>query len=258
MQSLRVSLVQTELAWHDPAANRAALGERLDGLRGATDLVVLPEMFSTGFTMRPEDCAEPHDGASVDWMLEQAHRLDAVVTGSLAVHERGAYFNRLHWATPDGTLLTYDKRHLFRMAGEHNHYAAGSRRLVARVGDWRVCPLICYDLRFPVWSRSLDDYDLLVFVANWPAARRSSWTRLLRARAVENLCPVVGVNRVGEDGNGVRYVGESLACDWLGDTLHDCEDRVEVATVRLDGAGLVRYRDKFPAHLDADRFRLED
>ncbi|MBA1145946.1 amidohydrolase [Ectothiorhodospiraceae bacterium WFHF3C12] len=256
MPDLKLALVQTPLHWHDPAANRDLLEQRLGAVAADVDLVVLPEMFNTGFTMAPEAHAEPHDGASVLWMQAMARRLGAVITGSLAVTEGSGHFNRLHWATPGGELLTYDKRHLFRMAGEQHHYQAGTRRLVAAIGDWRICPLVCYDLRFPVWSRNQQDYDLLIYVANWPAARRERWRRLLQARAIENLCYVVGVNRVGIDGNGVEYSGGSVALDTLGDTLADCGDAEGVTTVTLDHAALVAYRERFPAHLDADRFTL--
>lgn len=257
MRPLTVSLVQTPLQWQDPPANRALLAEKLAGLAGRTDLIVLPEMFATGFTMRPEQCAEPPDGPSVVWLLEAAESLGAALTGSLAIAADGAHYNRLYWAQPDGRLYSYDKRHLFRMAGEHRHYTAGAQRLTVELGGWRICPLICYDLRFPVWSRNTDDFHVLLYVANWPRARRSSWTRLLAARAIENLCYVIGVNRIGDDGNGISYAGDSAMLDWLGEPLHLCGEREEVATVELDPQGLIHYRETFPADRDADRFRLE-
>jgi predicted amidohydrolase len=246
MSDLKIALVQTPLHWHDPPANRAMLDDRLAGLETDVDLIVLPEMFNTGFTMAPEDCAEPHDGASTLWIRDRARSLGAVVTGSLAVSEGGACYNRLHWATPGGELLTYDKRHLFRMAGEHHHYRAGDRRLIAAIGEWRICPLVCYDLRFPVWSRNNHDYDLLLYVANWPGVRRDSWRRLLQARAIENLSYVVGVNRIGTDGNDVAYSGDSMALDWLGEPLTECADADTVSTVTLSHTALVEYRERFP------------
>ena len=257
MSDLKIALVQTPLHWHDPASNRAILDDALAEMETGVDLIVLPEMFNTGFTMEPESCAEPHDGASTAWIRAKARELGAVVTGSLAVAEDGAHFNRLHWANPDGGLQTYDKRHLFRMAGEHEHYRPGTRRLITTIGDWRIHPLVCYDLRFPVWSRNLNDYDLLLYVANWPAARRQGWRRLLQARAIENLSYVVGVNRIGTDGNGVDYSGDSVALDWLGDTLVDCEGKQTIRTVTLERRPLDDYRARFPAHLDADRFQLD-
>jgi predicted amidohydrolase len=253
---LRVTLVQTELAWQDPASNRRNLAAHFRGLVGHTDLVVLPEMFSTGFSMDAETLAEDIDGPTVGWMREEAAALGCVVTGSLIVREGGRCFNRLVWARPDGSLEHYDKRHLFRMAGEQQHYAAGERRLVVDVKGWRVCPMVCYDLRFPVWSRSRDDYDVLLYVANWPQRRANAWTTLLKARAIENLCYVVGVNRVGRDGNGATYGGDSVALDFLGQSLSSegGGDRVETAVLDLES--LQAYRQSFPAQLDADRFEL--
>lgn len=258
MQDLTVTLVQADLAWRDAAANRARLDALLDGIAAPGDLVVLPEMFATGFTMAPEAVAEPMDGPTVAWMAATARRLGRTLCGSLAVRDGATFRNRLVWMPPSGAAATYDKRHLFRMAGEHRHYAPGSERLVVAINGWRVCPLVCYDLRFPVWSRGANAFDLQLFVANWPAARRGAWRALLPARAVENQCYAVGVNRVGVDGNGVRYAGDSLAADPLGGLLADLGAEERALTVRLEGAPLERYRDKFPAWQDADRFRLLD
>ncbi|MCS4504042.1 Omega-amidase YafV [wastewater metagenome] len=259
MQALRVSLVQPALADREPAANRATLERLTAPLAGTTDLVVLPEMFATGFTMNPERDAEPADGDSLAWMRAQARHLGAVVTGSLAIREGTHYFNRLYWVGPDGGVRHYDKRHGFRMAGEHEHYSPGRERLIVELGDWRVCPLVCYDLRFPVFSRNRGDYDLLIYVANWPAVRRTSWQRLLPARAIENLAPVIGVNRVGADGNGRHYAGESVALDWLGEPLADAgRDEEAVTSATLDPERLQRFRRRFPALDDADRFILDD
>ncbi len=253
---LRVTLVQTELAWQDPAANRHRLAAHFRGLVGHTDLVVLPEMFSTGFSMAAAELAEDMDGPTVDWMREEAAALGCVIAGSLIVRDGGRCYNRLVWARPDGSLEHYDKRHLFRLAGEQEHYAAGTRRLVVALKGWRVCPMICYDLRFPVWSRSRGDYDLLLYVANWPQRRALAWSTLLRARAIENQSYVVGVNRIGKDGNGTTYAGDSVAVDFLGQPLSSegGGDRVETAVLDLES--LRAYRDSFPAHLDADRFEL--
>ena len=253
---LRVTLVQTELAWQDPAANRHRLAAHFRGLVGHTDLVVLPEMFSTGFSMAAAELAEDMDGPTVDWMREEAAALGCVIAGSLIVRDGGRCYNRLVWARPDGSLEHYDKRHLFRLAGEQEHYAAGSRRLVVALKGWRVCPMICYDLRFPVWSRSRGDYDLLLYVANWPQRRALAWSTLLRARAIENQSYVVGVNRIGKDGNGTTYAGDSVAVDFLGQPLSSegGGDRVETAVLDLES--LRAYRESFPAHLDADRFEL--
>ena len=253
---LRVTLVQTELAWQDATANRRGLAAHFRGLVGHTDLVVLPEMFSTGFSMDAESLAEDTDGPTLGWMREEAAALGFAITGSLIVRDGDRCRNRLVWVRPDGSVKYYDKRHLFRMANEQQHYAAGDRRLVVEVKGWRVCPMVCYDLRFPVWSRSRDDYDLLLYVANWPARRAHAWSTLLRARAIENLCYVVGVNRIGRDGNGATYAGDSVAVDFLGQALTSVGGGDRVETAVLDLESLRAYRRDFPAHLDADRFEL--
>ena len=254
---LELALVQCELAWQDPATNRARFTEWLEQARGA-DLVVLPEMFSTGFSMHSAELAEPEDGPTTQWLREQAQRIGAVITGSLIIQVAdGSYRNRLLWARPDGSLAHYDKRHLFRMAGEHKHYAAGAEQVVLEVKGWRVRTLICYDLRFPVWSRDAEHTDLLLYTANWPAARRHHWNRLLPARAIENLCYVAAVNRVGSDGNGHPYSGDSQVLDFQGEPLLAPKDAAGVFRIRLSAAELMAYRQRFPAHMDADAFALQ-
>ena len=255
-QDLRLALLQTELVWHDPAANRAHF-EQLLARVGETDLVILPEMFTTGFSMESAALAEPADGSTAVWLREQARRIGAVVTGSLIVQdEDGRHRNRLLWATPEGELLHYDKRHLFRMAGEHEHYAPGEQRLVLTLKGWRIRPLICYDLRFPVWSRAQDDTDLLLYVANWPAPRRGHWNRLLPARAIENLCYVAAVNRIGSDGNGHPYAGDSQVLDFQGEPLVEAGAVAGIFHTTLSATALTAYRERFPAQRDADAFRL--
>jgi len=256
VQDLTVTLVQAPLAWHDPAANRAHFGALLRGLPGPTDLVVLPEMFTTGFTMDTRAQAEPMSGPTVGWLAALAAELGAVICGSLVIEDGGRYFNRFVWMPPDGRHRHYDKRHLFRMAGEHEHFAPGRDRLITTLKGWRVCPLVCYDLRFPVFSRGADAYDLLLYVANWPAARRTAWRALLPARAVENQCYVAGVNRTGTDGKGIAYSGDSSVHDHLGQPLADLGCDPGHCTVKLDLAALRRYREKFPAWRDADPFTL--
>ncbi|HEY6642505.1 amidohydrolase [Povalibacter sp.] len=258
--NLRVTLIQTALDWHDPAANRLRFDRLTATLHGQTDLVVLPEMFSTGFTMAAEQVAEPVDGPTTQWMRATAARLNAVVTGSLVTRDGDDYFNRLIWMRPDGRYDTYDKRHLFRMASEQNHYAPGISRLIVDLNGWKVSPLICYDLRFPVWSRNrigtAEGYDVLIFVANWPERRRYPWQTLLRARAIENMSYCIGVNRVGSDAAGVEHTGDSAALDFLGQPLcPDLEGEAE-QTVSLDYAKLLSFREKFGAHKDADDFSL--
>ena len=256
MQDLTVTLLQTALAWHEPAANRAHFSELLRGLPEPADLVVLPEMFTTGFTMDVRGQAETMAGPTVAWMAGLARELNVTLCGSLIVEEAGRFHNRCVWMPPDGRLVHYDKRHLFRMAGEHEHFTAGDRREIVTLKGWRICPLVCYDLRFPVWSRGANAFDLLLYVANWPAARRSAWQSLLPARAVENQCYVAGVNRVGTDGRGVAYAGDSGLHDYLGQTLANLGEAPGHCTVTLGLDALQRYREKFPAYLDADDFRL--
>jgi predicted amidohydrolase len=253
---LRVTMIQTALAWQDPAANRAVFASHFRGLVGHTDLIVLPEMFTTGFSMDAERLAETMDGPTVEWMREEAAALGCAITGSLIVRDGGRHYNRMVWVAPDGGLQHYDKRHLFRMAGEQEHYAAGARRVTVEYKGWRICPLVCYDLRFPVWSRNRGDYDLLLYVANWPARRSLAWKTLLRARAIENVAYVVGVNRIGSDGNGASYSGDSVAVDFLGQPLAGDRGGDFAETAVLDRDLLQSWRKSFPVHLDADDFRI--
>ena len=256
LPDLQLALIQTTLVWQDAGANREHFARLLEQARGA-DLIVLPEMFSTGFSMDSAALAEPEDGPTSRWLSQQAQDLNAVVCGSLIIQVAdGSYRNRLLWARPDGSLAHYDKRHLFRMAGEHKHYSAGEQQVVLELKGWRVRPLICYDLRFPVWSRDAGGTDLLLYTANWPAARRHHWNRLLPARAIENLCYVAAVNRVGEDGKGHAYSGDSQVLDFQGESLLAAQDVDGVFHVSLSAAELAAYRQRFPAHLDADSFSL--
>jgi predicted amidohydrolase len=257
LPDLELALIQTDLAWRDPAANRAHFQTLLEQAQGA-ELIVLPEMFSTGFSMDSATLAEPQDGPTSQWLLEQAARLRAVICGSLIIQAAdGSYRNRLLWARPDGSLAHYDKRHLFRMAGEHKHYAAGSEQVLLELNGWRIRPLICYDLRFPLWSRDPHNTDLLLYTANWPAARRQHWNRLLPARAIENLCFVAALNRIGTDGKGHPYSGDSQVLDFQGEALLAAGDGDGVFRVTLGASELAAYRERFPAHLDADDFELK-
>lgn len=256
MRDLKVSLVQAATHWHDPQANMRMYAQRIEPLAGTADVIVLPETLLSGFTREARANAEGMDGEGVAWMREMARRADAAVTGSLVIAENDAIYNRLIWATPEGGLQWYDKRHLFRMAGEHKRYAGGDRRLVVEWRGWRIYPLVCYDLRFPVWCRNREDYDLILFVANWPRARRHAWRSLLVARAIENLSWVVGVNRIGLDGNDVDFAGDSLIIDPLGEIVADLADRDENLTYALSAAQLLEHRERFPAHLDADSFSI--
>jgi len=221
----------------------------------------LPETFTSGFSNDAIDQAETMTGATVDWLRTQAQILGAVICGSVQLRVDDHVFNRLLWVSPDGSVQHYDKRHLFRYANEHKRYAAGHKRLIVEYKGWRICPLVCYDLRFPVFSRNRFDgnqldYDVLLYVANWPNARAWAWKTLLRARAIENLSYVAGLNRVGEDGNGLHYSGDSAVIDFLGHPVSECTDAEVVVTTTLQAAELIAHRERFPAMLDGDDFKL--
>ncbi|MEO1053021.1 MAG: amidohydrolase [Bacteroidota bacterium] len=264
MQDLSLTLIQSDLHWQNVDANLAMFEEKIWQIDQPTDLIVLPEMFNTGFTMDTKAVSEPMNSKTFRWMKQQASQSKAVVMGSFIVYDAGSYYNRLIWMRPDGEYAYYDKRHLFRMADEHNYFASGESVLVQEWKGWRICPQVCYDLRFPVWARNrfLEDqkrmnYDLIVYIANWPAARSTAWDILLRARGVENLAYSVGVNRVGEDGNGIAYNGHSAAIDPKGNELCFEADDEMITTVALSADELLRYREKFPAYLDADQFEVK-
>jgi len=257
LQDLHVTLVQTNLYWEDATANRAMLEEKIFGISAPTDLIILPEMFTTGFTMNPAKVAEPMNIHTTRWLQQMAAQTGAVVTGSVVIKDQKNYYNRLLWVSPDGQIDTYDKRHLFRMGNEHEVYAGGTQRLIKEIKGWKICPLICYDLRFPVWSRNTDlAYDLLIYVANWPQVRMYPWDSLLVARAIENQSYVVGVNRVGFDGNNVPHAGHSAVIDFTGKVLFREVDKEVLHTHTINKTALDEFRQNFPAHLDADSFTI--
>lgn len=263
MTGLRVLMVQPRLCWQDPAENRRQLEERINNALGApdasteVDLVLVPETFTTGFLGDFDRDPESMDGATVAWMRRLAAGLNAAIAGSVVIGENGSRFNRFLFVTPEGDIHHYDKRHLFAYGGEHKRYAAGERRVVVTYRGWRICLQVCYDLRFPVWCRIRNDYDLLVFVANWPSKRIHAWNSLLRARAIENQACVIGINRVGEDGNGIEYPGRSAAYDALGEELAGFGGEEATKIVELDLDALRRVRTELPFLADADGFRLE-
>lgn len=254
-RDLNVTLIQTALHWEQPQVNRAMFADKI-AQAGETDLIVLPEMFTTGFSMNAAAHAESMDGPTLTWLAEQAAAHDAAITGSVMIKTDEGHCNRLIWMPPDGRYRYYDKRHLFRMAGEHEYYRPGGERLIVELHGWRICPLVCYDLRFPVFSRNRGDYDLLIYVANWPSPRRRHWSALLTARAIENLSYVIGVNRVGDDGNALHYSGDSALVDMAGDVVFSAADSEFCKTFTLDAAGLAAWRARLPFHLDADRFDI--
>ena len=257
MQALTVAILQESLRWHDAEANREMFSRRIAEVDNATNLIVLPEMFTTGFTMDARAQAERMDGPSMAWLSDQARQCDAVVCGSLIVEDNGHFYNRFVAMHADGSFQCYDKRHLFRLADEHQHYTAGNECIVLELNGWRICPMICYDLRFPVWSRNRDAYDLLLFVANWPARRHLAWQTLIRARAIENQSYVAAVNRSGTDGNDLPYRGGSAIVDFLGQDLVDLGEHPGQGSAVLDPQALARFREKFPFHKDADRFEIQ-
>ncbi len=257
MQDLTLSLVQADLIWENPAANREKFETLFTNIPEQSRLIILPEMFSTGFSMQAEALAETESGKTRQWLSEKSVQLNKALCTSLIIQENARYYNRLYFVKPNGSIRHYDKRHLFRMAGEDRIYSAGSSLLTTSLDDWKIRPLICYDLRFPVWSRNTGlEFDLLIYIANWPERRILHWQQSLIARAIENQCYVVGVNRTGIDGTGIHYTGSSMAVDPLGRVLAQAGANEEVLTVRLNAEMMLDYRQKFPAWQDADRFTV--
>lgn len=269
MSSLTVTTIQTNLSWEDKVANLKMFEKKINSITEKTEVIVLPEMFSTGFSMQPQKFAETMDGETMQWMKKIAVQKKIILTGSIIIKENGEYFNRLIWMLPNGKYGVYDKRHRFAFAGEDKHYAAGDKRLIASVKGWKINLQVCYDLRFPVWARqnsqadkiikgeeSNFEYDLLVYVANWPERRSLAWKTLLLARAIENQSYVVGVNRVGKDGNDISHSGDSMIIDPMGEVLYSKKDEEDIFTISLDKTQLTATREKFPFWKDADNFRI--
>ncbi|MCM8570972.1 amidohydrolase [Gramella jeungdoensis] len=257
-QKLNTAFIQANLHWEDPEANRSLFSEEINKLSDSVDLIVLPEMFTTGFSMNAEKLAEPTEAETLKWLKEKAKSKDAAITGSVIITENGNYYNRLFFVFPDGSYKLYDKRHTFTLAKEDETYTAGKERLIVEYKDWKICPLVCYDLRFPVWARNTVDYDLLIYVANWPEKRVKAWDALLKARAIENMCYCIGLNRTGEDGDGYIYNGHSAAYDVLGDELTELNREDEfTAEISLDKESLYETRKKLKFLQDRDKFNLE-
>lgn len=254
--AITIALIQTPLIWEDPQANRALLETVIRGIETA-DIAILPEMFTSGFTMEPQKVAESMDGPTLSWLLELANDTQMAICGSLVIKDNENFYNRFVFVTPSGAILSYDKRHTFTLAGEDKVYQRGTDKLMIDYKGWKICPLICYDLRFPVWARNVDDYDLLIYVANWPKPRINAWDALLKARAIENMSYCIGVNRVGTDANNLDYSGHSAAYDVLGETLAEFEDsETAVKTVVLDKSHLKKIRNKLRFLNDKDTFSL--
>lgn len=257
MEPIKITIFQAYLFWENVEKNLQNLALRLSALKEKTDLIILPEMFNTGFTTNVEKCAETMNGLTVMWMFEQAKAYNCVVAGTLIISENGKYFNRFIWMHPDGNYVHYDKRHLFALGNEDELFTAGNSRVVLELKGWRICPMICYDLRFPVWSRNLGDaYDLLVYTASWPDKRSSHWRTLIPARAIENQAYVIGVNRVGYDGNEVYYSGGSMCISPIGDVVYYKPEDEDLYTFTLNPADLQKFRTHYPFLKDADTFTL--
>lgn len=255
--TLNITLVQPDIVWEDKQANLEQYEKLIEDVAERKEVVILPEMFSTGFSMAPERLAETMEGSSVQWMKDMAKKHRCIITGSLIIEETGKYYNRLLWVQPDGYIGHYDKRHLFGYADEDKHYSAGAKRLIAQVKGFRICLEVCYDLRFPVWARNQgDDYDILLYVANWPERRSLAWKTLLQARAIENLSYTIGVNRVGTDGKGIAYSGDSSVFGPLGEKIWQAPAEAMVHTVTLSKNTVMQAREQFPFLNDADRFIL--
>jgi len=264
--NLKITVIQADLHWENVTENLTSFLKKIKAVAEQTDIVVLPEMFNTGFSMDSEKLAETMSGVTVTWMKEHSEKENVVIVGSLIVkvcslsgaEEKINYYNRLIWVQPDGKIFTYDKRHLFRMANEHEHFTAGTERLIVEYKGWKICPLVCYDLRFPVWSRNTPPvYDVLIYIANWPEVRKQPWSKLLEARAIENQCYVVGVNRVGTDGTGKTYSGNSVVINSKGEaitTIPESENHIVTVSLSLDE--LTAFRKAFPVALDGDDFSV--
>ena len=259
MRDIKVTLIQTELIWEDVESNLSMFDTLIDDIKESTQLVVLPEMFTTGFTMNAVNLAQNMSGSAITWLRNKSRQKNVDIAGSIIAKDSGKFFNRLLWVKPEGDIFTYDKRHLFRMAGEDDVYSAGKKNITVDLLGWRIRPFVCYDLRFPLWTRNLDNrYDAAVFIANWPEKRSSHWKLLLQARAVENQCYVVGVNRVGTDGNGHPYCGDSSVIDPWGKILFQKHHKPCVKTVALSYDVLKKCRESFPAWMDADKDMLRE
>ncbi|AVR47323.1 amidohydrolase [Christiangramia fulva] len=257
-EKLNIAFIQANLKWEDSEANRSLFSGEIDKISKETDLIILPEMFTTGFSMNAEKLAEPTRGATLEWMQQQAKKKKSAVTGSVIISENDNYYNRLFFVFPDGNYKLYDKRHTFTLAKEDETYTAGRQRLIVEYKGWKICPLICYDLRFPVWARNTEDYDLLIYVANWPKKRVNAWDTLLKARAIENMSYCIGVNRTGEDGDGYVYNGHSAAYDCLGKELTPLDRSEEfTAEISIDKASLYETRKKLKFLQDRDTFSLD-
>lgn len=254
---MKVALIQSSLFWENPTANRNYFEEKIYAIQEQVDLIVLPEMFTTGFTMNPSAVAETMQGETILWLQSLAKAKNSAITGSLIIEENKNYYNRLVFVFPSGEVQFYNKRHLFTLAGEDKVYTSGKDKLIIEYKGFKICPLICYDLRFPVFARNVEEYDLLIYVANWPKTRTNAWDILLKARAVENMCYTIGVNRIGLDANNFEYVGHSQGVDFLGNYILEPQENEGVFIAELNKERLLESRNKLGFLNDRDFFELE-
>ena len=254
---MKIAIVQSPLSWEDPKKNRNHFEEQINAITETVDLIVLPEMFSTGFTMNPSAVAETMQGETVLWLQSLAKAKNLAITGSVVIKENENFYNRLLFVFPSGEIQYYDKRHLFTLAGEDKIYTAGKEKLIVEYKDWKICPLVCYDLRFPVFARNVENYDILIYVANWPKVRINAWDALLKARAIENMTYTIGVNRIGEDDNNFDHNGHSQVIDFLGNYILEPIESKGVFVVELNKEELLSARKKFNFLNDQDSFVLK-
>lgn len=257
LEKLNIVLIQSDLVWENPKQNRNNFADKINTIQQEVDLVILPEMFTTGFTMNAQSVAETMKGETVKWMQELANKKQVAITGSLIIIENNSYYNRLLFVHPSGKIETYDKRHTFTLAGEDKIYTAGTDKLIVNYKDWKICPLICYDLRFPIWARNTEDYDVLLYVANWPKPRINAWNALLKARAIENMSYCIGVNRVGLDNNNHEYSGNSTVYNVLGEKISNItQHKEQIENVVLEKNHIESIREKLQFLNDRDKFNL--
>lgn len=254
--NLKITIIQSKLHWEDAEANLEMFSEKISAIEDETELIILPEMFSTGFSMNAKKLAEPADGRTFQWMVSEAQKHQTAITGSVIIKENNKFYNRLFFVLPDGNYHKYDKKHTFTYAKENEAYSEGTERLVLNYKGWKICPLICYDLRFPVWARNTDNYDVLIYVANWPKARTVAWETLLRARAIENMTYCIGVNRVGFDGQNHEYIGHSAIYDTLGKQISSSAFDEFTETVILEKEHIMKNREQFQFLNDRDHFHF--
>ncbi|MFV5686641.1 amidohydrolase [Flavobacterium sp. GB2R13] len=254
---MKIALIQSDLIWENPKANRVNFEDKINTINDDVDLIVLPEMFTSGFTMSPENVAETMQGETVTWLKALAKAKKTAITGSLVIEENNNFYNRMVFVFPSGEIQFYDKKHLFTLAGEDKVYASGTQKIIVKYLGWKICLQVCYDLRFPVFSRNSEDYDLIIYVASWPKIRTNAWDALLKARAIENMSYAIGVNRIGEDNNGYQYIGHSQAIDFLGNYIVEPVESESILFAELNKEMMLQTRQKLGFLNDRDAFEIK-